>query len=259
MRLTDITWPRAEAYFQTSDTVILGVGSVECHGRHNPLGVDTLVPDHLIARVERKLPGVLIAPTIPYGAAESLSQFPGTIDIGPDTLYALLSRVTDSLYRHGARRFIVVNGHGGNMRAIDRVGLDLYPRGALLAELNWWTMVWDMNPAWKGGHGGAEETAAVMAIDESLVDKSEIGGPLRLTDLSPEIRATGFGTAEFEGVTFHLPRPIPAVTDNGWIGPDHPENAASAWGEEMLAACAEHIARFVGAFGRAPLPDAKEA
>ena len=38
---------------------------------------------------------------------------------------------------------------------------------AMLAEMNWWLMAWDLNPAWKGGHGGAEETAGVLAVTVS--------------------------------------------------------------------------------------------
>jgi hypothetical protein len=87
-----------------------------------------------------------------------------------------------------------------------------------VAELNWWLMVWDMNPAWKGGHGGAEETAAIMAIDPKLVDLSEIESDASITDISAEIRGTGFTSVEFKGVTVNVPRLTPAVTNNGWIG-----------------------------------------
>ena len=32
MRLTNITWPKAEEYFKENDMVLFGLGSVECHG-----------------------------------------------------------------------------------------------------------------------------------------------------------------------------------------------------------------------------------
>ena len=32
MRLANITWPQAEAYFKDHDTVIVPLGSTECHG-----------------------------------------------------------------------------------------------------------------------------------------------------------------------------------------------------------------------------------
>lgn len=253
MRLAQTTWPNAKRYFEKSDLVLIGVGSIECHGRHMPLGTDTLVPDHLIASIEKKS-DIMIAPTIPYGACESLSDFPGTINLGVDVFYSLLTKVTDSLYKHGARKFVILNGHGGNSKMIDRVGYDLQRRGALLAELNWWLMAWDMNPAWKGGHGGAEETAAIMGIDPSWIDTSEIAGPMKLKDLSPELVATGFSSVRFKGVSVDIPRLTPSVTDNGWIGPDHPENATVAWGEEMLRTTADYIVDFIEAFRKVKLP-----
>ena len=56
--------------------------------------------------------------------------------------------------------------------AIAVVEYDIQRKGGILAELNWWLMAWDMDPAWKGGHGGGEETAAILGIDPSLVDQS---------------------------------------------------------------------------------------
>ena len=44
------------------------------------------------------------------------------------------------------------------------------------------------------------------------------------------------------------------ITDNGWIGPDHPKNATEAWGKEMLSACADYIVDFLRAFRSVPLP-----
>jgi creatinine amidohydrolase len=252
MRLSQITWPKARDYFLNNDTVLLPVGSIECHGRHLPLGTDTLIPDRLLELIEEKS-DVLIAPTVPYGACDSLSGFPGTIDLGSDLLYSLLSRITSELYRHGARHFIILNGHGGNMRTIEQVGLDLERKGALLAELNWWLMAWDIDSAWKGGHGGAEETAAIMAVDPSLVDKSEIGGPLELKNVSNELISTGFNTVTFKGVNVVIPRSVTGITENGWIGQDHPAAATEEWGREMLLATADYIVSFIAEFKKAGL------
>lgn len=247
MRLSNLTWPEAEAYFKNNDTILMSVGSIECHGRHLPLGTDTLIPEHLLNMIEQKS-DVMIVPSVPYGACDSLSDFPGTINLGIDLLYALLKKITDELYRHGARHFIILNGHGGNMRTIDQIGFELYRKGALLAELNWWLMAWDMNPAWKGGHGGAEETAAIMGIDPKLVKIEESTSPLKYYDISDEIITTGFTSAKFKGVEINIPRIVKSVTDNGWIGPDHPTNATVEWGKEMLQTTADYIADFIESF-----------
>ena len=134
MRLSNLTWPKAEEYFRAHDTVLIGIGSIECHGRHMPLGTDTLIPDFLLDKIEQKS-DVLICPTIPYGATESLCDYPGTINLGTELLYQVLGRACDSLFQHGARRFVILNGHGGNIKSIDRVGYDIQRKGGILAEL----------------------------------------------------------------------------------------------------------------------------
>ncbi|MCI6260339.1 MAG: creatininase family protein [Pyramidobacter sp.] len=241
MRLENITWPRAERYLKEDGTVIIGIGSIESHGRHMPLGTDTLIPDKLLAMIEEKT-DVLIAPTIPYGATQSLNEYPGTIDIDNDVLYRYLLCVMESLRRHGAGKFLILNGHGGNIKPIERAALDMDKKGCLTAVLNWWLMAWDMDPAWKGGHGGGEETAAILGIDPALVDRSEIGPALKLNDISGAIKATGFYSVSYKGVSFNVPRQIGKITDSGWIGPDHPATATEEWGKKMLAACADYIA-----------------
>lgn len=252
MRLEHITWPKAEEYFKTNDMVIIAVGSVESHGTHNPLGVDTIVPNKILELIEEKS-NVLIAPTIPYGATDYLSDFPGTITLGPDVLYAVLSQVTQSFYRHGARKFVFLNGHGGNNSSLERVSLDLSRKGAMAVLMNWWLMAWDLNPAWKGGHGGAEETSAVMAIDPSLVDTTNIQ-PMNLHNhITENIKTSGFKTVNFKGIDLPMCRPITSFTNNGWVGADHPEQATAQWGKEMLQAVADYIVEFMEEFKKAEL------
>ena len=233
MRLANITWPRAQKYFEENDMVIVSIGSIECHGRHMPLGTDTLIPDRLLELIEEKS-DVLIAPTIPYGACECLEPYPGTINLGTELLYNLLYKVVENLYNHGARKILVLNGHGGNIKTIERVGLDFEKKGALVVMLNWWLMAWDMNP--------------------DLIDYSELTEePLKLKDLNENLVATGFRTVKFKGVEVEVLRSTPNVTDNGWIGPDHPKKATVEWGQEMLQTCADYIVDFAEEFKKVDL------
>ena len=122
-----------------------------------------------------------------------------------------------------------------------------------MALLNWWLNVWELNPAWKGGHGGGEETAGVMAVNPALIDKKYVDLPLELKDVSPSIKANGFNTVEFKGVTVTIPRLTDHVTDNGWIGPDHPKYATEEWGRDMLQAFADYMVSFLEEFGKVSL------
>ena len=253
MRLERITWPKAEQYFKESDLVLLPIGSIECHGRHMPLGTDTLIPNRILELLEEKS-DILIAPTIPYGACESLAPFPGTINIGSDVLYQFVNRVVQGLYDHGARKILILNGHGGNIKTIERIGLEFEKKGALVVMLNWWLMAWDMDPAWKGGHGGGEETVGIMGVDPSLIDYDELTEePLKLKDLNENLVATGFRSVKFKGVEVEVLRSTPNVTDNGWIGPDHPKTATIEWGQKMLQTTADYIADFIEEFKKVDL------
>lgn len=257
MRLERITWPQAEAYFKEHDTVIVPLGSTECHGRHMPLGTDTLIPEKILDVLEPKT-DALIAPTMPYGNTDYLSVFPGTVSLGPEVTYQVMFRILDGLRKHGARRFIVLNGHGGNNPVLDRLSVDMQERGCILAQMNWWIMVWDLVPDWKGespwrgGHGGAEETAAVMAIDPDLIDYDAIGD-LHLRSLSDELPFSGMAAVRFKGVDIPMRRFTTDVTDNGWVGGDHPKYATKEWGEQMINATADYIAEFIEAFKKVNL------
>ncbi|XCP85010.1 creatininase family protein [Roseburia hominis] len=249
MRLENITWPQAETYFQENDMVLLPLGSIESHGRHMPLGTDALIPEHLAKLIEEKS-DILIAPSIPYGICQDLTDYPGSISIAPDVYYEFLKQVVENLYLHGARKFVMLNGHGGNVSTIQRVGTEYEKKGCLTAILNWWLIAGELDPKWKGGHGGAEETAAILGINPDLVDKNEIGGNLVLYDLTENIKAKGYQVCDYRGVPITIPRSIRRITDSGWIGPDHPREATTEWGKEMLETTADFLVDFMNEFAK---------
>ena len=255
MRLERSTWPQVEAYFAEHDTVMLLFGSIEQHGRHNPLGTDMFAPVKLSELVEAQLPGLLIAPALPFGSTPRFTEFPGTISLGDDVLYQVVIRMCESLYTHGARHFVFLNGHGGNTKSLVDAQLTMARKGCRCALLDWWSMVRDINPAWAGGHGGGQETSANLYIDPTLVDLDAIDGQQLVDDAGAEMPTVGFDRVTFQGVTLQMPRPTRDYAANGWIGPDDPREASAQWGEEMLTAVADWIVAFVKAFERTPLAE----
>lgn len=254
MRLANITGQRVAEYLQNRQTIMIPVGSIENHGMHMPLGTDMLIPDRIAQLVEEKS-DVLIAPTVPYGATEQINGCTGTVSLDADGLALVLSKITNSLYRYGFRKFIILNGHGGNNKAIESVGIQLHKKGAWLACLNWWQMAGELRPEWKGGHGGAEETAGVMGVDPSLIDRRYLHEPMnQIDDVAPNMRTTGWTTVEYKGATVTFPRESKHYHGNGWYGTDAPYLATEEWGREMLQTMADYIVDFVDEFEKIPLP-----
>jgi len=93
-------------------TVILPVGSLEEHGPHLPLGLDTM---HALALAEHtaRLRPCLVAPPLFYGLCRSSSQHPGTVGITGSTLRALIHDIGVSLWRQGVHNLCLLTGHAG--------------------------------------------------------------------------------------------------------------------------------------------------
>lgn len=134
------------------------------------------------------LPIGLVAPTLPYGATDDLVGYPGTVSLGVQGLYNVLSSITQQLVAYGARRFVFLNGHGGNVKSLSMVSMDLNDAGCLAAVVNWWKVAPQLNPAWGGGHGGAMETSANLAIDPASVDMSQVTDEGLLHDIGEDMQ-----------------------------------------------------------------------
>lgn len=252
MRLQNMSFRQAESYFKKRDIAVIPVGSIENHGSHMCLGTDFIIPSYIAEALDKEL-DVLILPGIPYGVADHHEGFPGTISIGYEVLKSVVWKITDALYRDGIRRFVFLNGHGGNDQALMDVGMALENRGCISALCNWWQLAGQIKPEWAGGHAGGEETAAILAIDPTLVNMEDYM-PLKPKDLSDELPVSGMRTVRFGGADFIVPRHFKSVSESGWYGPDDPVDATAEWGEEMLTAVSRLIVAFVAAFERAPLP-----
>jgi creatinine amidohydrolase len=112
-------------------------------------------------------------------------------------------------------------------------------------------MAGELNPAWAGGHGGAEETAGILAVDPDLVDTEHLSDGQELhSDYGDEFTVPGFHALRFQGATIQAARPVTRYSSNGWVGPDAPPEATKEWGEAMLDAMADYLAELIPAVKR---------
>lgn len=98
--------------------VILPVASMEQHGPHLAVGVDTILCESvckLAAEAVRDRMPVVVAPTLWCGMAEHHMAFGGTFTFDIPTYRAVLLCFLKSIARHGFDKVFIVNGHGGNI------------------------------------------------------------------------------------------------------------------------------------------------
>jgi len=117
----ELTAEQLRAKAAADAIVILPVGSMEQHGPHLPVGVDTILTEG-VCRVGAEQAGdvpVVVAPTLWCGMAEHHMAFGGTFTFDIPTYRAVLLAFLKSIERHGFTRVLIVNGHGGNTAALN--------------------------------------------------------------------------------------------------------------------------------------------
>src|SRR5437879_7616587 len=112
MRVHDCNWQMLEAYLKRDDRIVMPIGSTEQHG-YLSVGTDAILSERVAVEAAEPL-GVPVLPALPYGITPYFAAYPGSPSLTAETHGAVLRDIVDSLYRQGFRRFLLVNGRGGN-------------------------------------------------------------------------------------------------------------------------------------------------
>lgn len=117
--LANLSWPEVRDIRESVELVLLPVGSNEQHGPNLALSMD-IVGSFEFCRHASQIayPRLMVAPPMPWGVSFHHMNFPGTITLASDTFAQILVEVVASLRAHGFKRFMIVNGHGGNQNAM---------------------------------------------------------------------------------------------------------------------------------------------
>lgn len=119
MRFEELNWFDVEDYLKTDNRLMLILGSCEQHAYLSLLS-DVKIPLALADAASQRT-GVLVAPPLNFGASPYFLAYPGTLSLRLTTLLELVEDLVCSAYRHGFRRILVLNGHGGNDPARGRL------------------------------------------------------------------------------------------------------------------------------------------
>src|SRR4051812_34066741 len=102
--------------------VIIPIASLEQHGPHLATGVDivlgTNVAHATAARVAAAGQPVVVTPCVWTGLAEHHMAFGGTVTLEYESFSGVLRGIVRSIARHGFKRVMLLNGHGGNAEAV---------------------------------------------------------------------------------------------------------------------------------------------
>jgi len=252
MYLENLNWQQAGKVLKTENQVIVvPLGSTEQHGPIGPLGTDFIIPNHFASIIDKRT-DVLITPTMPFGVATHHTSFPGTIDIGTEGLYLVMKGITDNLMKHGGRKFLFLNGHGGNTGTLERVSLEIFRAGGLASIIDWWALAPELNPEWKGGHGDGQEVSMIMAIDDTLINKESLV-PTKPNHISEEMQSVYINQVLFKGAHVKVVRDIASTVNHGGFGGSDSYAGTKQWGEDMCEGVVNYTVDFIDAFRKIDL------
>ena len=113
--LWELTRPAFEDWLKNepAPVVIVGLGSIEQHAVHLPLGCDSIGLTKFIYEVASKTNSVCLHPCW-AGYSPHHMEFAGTVTLSWNTLLNVALDTIKSLAHHGVKRFVLINYHGGN-------------------------------------------------------------------------------------------------------------------------------------------------
>lgn len=231
------TWTELER--RAPGILVFPLGSCEQHGPHLPFDTDARIATAVAHAAAARRHDIVVAPTLAYGASGEHQTFPGTLSVGTEALRQLLVELGRSaLPAPGDERpspfraLVVVNGHGGNLDAVESAVDVLAAEGRPVRA--WW-------PRPEGGdaHAGRTETSLLLALSPGVVRPARpVGATEPVSELWPRMRRAG----------------VRAVSDNGVLG--DARRASATEGRRLLTDLTSDLVRLIDdvAAGGGPPP-----
>ncbi len=139
MELYFKTWPEVESYLKTNQTIIVPIGSPEQHGPNGAIGTDFLTAWSIAKSVGKKT-NTMVGSPITIGMALHHMDFPGSVSLKPSTFILYLNEIIHCYVKHGFKKIIFINGHGGNIAPITSAFSEFLNQNQTteLVLWNWW-------------------------------------------------------------------------------------------------------------------------
>lgn len=228
---------------------VLPVGATEAHNLHLPEGQDVLQAVHVAHRccaaAAAQGARLVCLPAIPYGVDCELMSYPLTIHVRQATLDALVADIVAALERHGVRKTLILNGHGGN-EFVPLIRQLQYDRDVHVFLCNWWTVGMDRYDeifAAPEDHAGELETSVGLALHPELVDLPAAG----------DGQTRGFRFEALRKGWVRTTRDFAQLNDHAGVG--DPAAATAEKGRVYLDLVCERLTRFLVELAAAPLDE----
>jgi creatinine amidohydrolase/Fe(II)-dependent formamide hydrolase-like protein len=239
--LGELTWVEAKQRFSDIDVALLPVGSTEQHGPHLPLDTDAFDAAYLAQAVSKAMnkPQPIVLPVVSYGVSYHHMGFSGTISLSNETLSRLVYEIGMSVVRHGIRKLVIINGHGGNSPALQNAAQMINRDARIFVCVDTGeTSDVDVNKIIEtpnDAHAGELETSTALAARPELVYMN------RAKKSVPRFSSRYLNFSTSRSVEWYTQ--TEKISRNGVLG--DPTKATPEKGEKLWHIMVEHLVRFV--------------
>ena len=193
---------------KSSAVVIVPTASIEQHGPHLPVGVDSILGQAWLSAAIPHLPaaaGIYVGPALTYGKSNEHSGYPGTLSLSARTLHRLVRAIARQLAALGFRTMAILNTHGGNSAVLVATLREIQTSVGIQAGMLsfGWKPPLAPQEATYGFHAGRFETALMLAIAPDLVKMEHA-----VSEFPAQVETTG-----------HV-GPVDAPVTYGWLSAD---------------------------------------
>ncbi len=248
--LEETNWQAVKA--TTYDVAILAWGATEAHNYHMPYGTDNYQMNYVVQSAAQQAwdqgAKVIVLPAIHYGIQTGQLDIPFSMNILPSTQLQILKDICDVLLRSGCHKLVIVNGHGANhFRNIIRELSYHYP-ALFCCWLNWMEAVplkeYFEKP---GDHADEFETSCLLELRPDLVLPLQVAGDGATKKFKIQALKSGWVWGQ---------RAWTQISKD--TGSGNPASATAAKGKTFLAACSNHLGKFLVDLAKAEVNDMYE-
>jgi creatinine amidohydrolase len=250
VELENLTQPEVTA--REVRVLVLPIGSCEPHANHLPYANDALVAGTLAARAVAKAneegAKVLVLPTMPYGVNTNVREIAYAQSIRPATMMQFVKDVVDTAEKHGTRKFVIVNSHGGNRSTLEATLRELFASHpglfvVLVSAYETWSDEQPQIVESPGGHAGEAETSIALHLHPQRV-KMERAVPPR----NPELKLESLKASYTKFL-----KPWKYVSDNTGVG--DPTKATPEKGRKLVDIFVNRMSTFLIELSHAELTE----
>lgn len=252
IRLSNLTYEQVPEALKTHPVVVLPIGGgTKEHGPHLPLGTDFWLAEELARRVVEDAQ-ILLLPTLAYAYYPAFVDWAGSVSIRSRVFMDFVADIVRSMYRHGARRFLLLDTGVSTNPPLRTLSSELHEELGIYVAVTDITKLGievtrELEEQPSGGHADEMETSYMLVIKPELVKMDR--APREWRKGIPGAVGPSGAVKVTVGGKMRTPNGI-----NGDATLARPEK-----GEAALAAMASDIVLFLENFAQHPLPNEQQS